>query len=71
MTTRELDKLRSKLPRGWRMELWRRLGKHSVSAIHHVLRGEYHNDEILDAAIELAEEYQATLRARKEKLSSL
>jgi DNA replication protein DnaD len=71
MRTKELEKLKSKLPRKWRTELWRRLGKYSISAINQVMRGDYNNDEIIDAALGLAEEHQATLKARKEKLSSL
>ncbi len=71
MKTRELEKLRKKLPRKWRTELWRRLNRYSLSAINQVMRGDYNNDEIIDAAIELAEEHQAALKSRKEKLESL
>lgn len=72
MTIRELNKVVKKMPRGWREQLHKRLnGKHSVSAIHHVMRGAYNNDEIIDSAIELAEEYQASLKSRSERLKSL
>jgi hypothetical protein len=71
MKTRELDKLKSKLPKKYRDILWKRLNKYSVSSINAVLRGDYDNIEIIDAAIQLAEEHQAELRGRSEKISSL
>jgi hypothetical protein len=70
MKTRELDKLKSKLPRGWRIELWKRTGS-SLSAIDAVMRGDYNNTIIIDAAILLAEEHQNDLKARSEKIDSL
>jgi hypothetical protein len=71
MTIKELKKLKRKLPRGWREELRNRLPNHSASAIHHVMHGSYNNDEIIDCAIKLAEEYKASLLAREERLKSL
>lgn len=71
MTTRELEKLRKKMPSGWNTLLWKRLNNHSFSAIYRVLNGDYNNDEIIDAALELAEEHQAHIKARKDKLDSL
>ena len=71
MTTRELEKLKSKLPKKFRIELWRRLNVVSLSAIDKVLRGDYHNELIINAAIQLAEEYQASQREAKEKINSL
>jgi DNA replication protein DnaD len=71
MTTRELEKLKKKLPPKYLQELCRRLSKHSISAIRAVLRGDYNNFEIVDAAIALAEEHQSCLRARSEKISQL
>lgn len=71
MKTRELDKLKSKLPKKYRDTLWQRLGKYSISSINAVLRGEYDNAEIIDAAIQLAEEHQAELKSRSEKINSL
>jgi hypothetical protein len=70
MTSRELDKLKSKLPRGYRMELWKRTTC-SIAAIDSVLRGDYNNTAIIDAAILLAEEYQNELKSRSEKINSL
>lgn len=71
MKSRELDKLREKLPRKARLILWKRLNKYSLSAINQVLTGVYNNQEILDAAIQLAEEHQNDLKSRSEKISSL
>lgn len=71
MTTRELDKLKDKLPRGYRVTLWKRLNIYSLSTIDKVLRGDFNNKEIIDAAIQLAEEYQADLKSQSEKLSNL
>lgn len=71
MNSKELAKLKKKLPRGWREEMKKRLPEHSKSAIHQVMHGSYNNDEIIDCAIQLAQEYQASIKARKEKLSSL
>jgi hypothetical protein len=71
MTTRELSKLKKKLPRGWREEMKKRLPNNSKSAIHQVMSGSYNNDKIIDCAIQLAQEYQESIKARKEKLDSL
>jgi nitrous oxidase accessory protein NosD len=71
MTTRDLDKLKKKLPKGYSIMLWKRLNKYSVSAINRVLRGDYQNNIIIDEAIRLAEEHQAELKGRSEKISLL
>lgn len=71
MTTRDLDKLKSKLPAKYRIELWKRLNNISLSAIDKVLRGDYHNEIIINEAIKMAEEYQADQKALKEKIASL
>jgi hypothetical protein len=71
LKTRELDKLRSKLPPKYDKILIQRLSKHSISAIQKVLIGVYHNSEIIDAAIQLAEEHQNELKSRSEKISLL
>jgi hypothetical protein len=71
MKTRELDKLKSKLPKKYREILWQRLNKYSISSINAVLRGDYDNTEIIDAAIQLAAEHQTELKSRSEKISSL
>lgn len=70
MKSKELDKLKSKLPRGYRLELWHRTGC-SIAAIDSVLRGDYSNTVIIDAAILLAEEYQNDLKSRSEKINQL
>jgi hypothetical protein len=71
MTTRELDKLKSKLPRGFRMILRKRIGNVSISAIDKVMRGDYNNDIIIEAAINLAQETQARSQRLKEEVKSL
>ena len=71
MKTRELDKLKSKLPKKYREILWQKLNKYSISSINAVLRGDYDNAEIIDAAILLAEEHQNDLKIRSEKINSL
>lgn len=71
MKTKELDKIKKKLPRGYRMILWKRLDKYSISTIDSVLRGDFNNEIILDTAIQLAEEYQNTIKERLEKINSL
>jgi hypothetical protein len=71
MTTRDLDKLKSKLPKKYRIELWKKLNNVSLSAIDKVLRGDYQNELILNAAIQMAEEYQANQKDLKEKINSL
>lgn len=72
MKTRELDKLKNKLPKNkYRMMLWKRLSNVSLEDIDKVLRGDSNNDDILKAAIELAEEYQIKKKMTKEKINSL
>jgi hypothetical protein len=71
LKTRELDKLRSKLPPRYDKILIQRLSKHSISSIQKVLIGIYYNSEIIDAAIQLAEEYQNEEKIRREKISAL
>jgi hypothetical protein len=71
MKTKELDKLKKKLPKKWRLLLWTRLNKYSISTINQVLRGDFNNTEIIDAAIQLAEEHQTELKSRSEKISGL
>jgi hypothetical protein len=71
MTTRELDKLKSKLPKRYRIELWKKLNNVSLSAIDKVLRGDYQNDIILNAAIQMAEDYKTSQKEIKGKINSL
>jgi hypothetical protein len=71
MTTRELDKLKKNLPRKYRTILWQRIGNVSISAIDKVMRGDYNNDVIIEAAIKLARETQARSKRLKEEVKSL
>jgi hypothetical protein len=71
MTRSECERLKSKLPKRYRLILWKRLDKYSLSAISSVLRGDYINNEIIDAAIQLAEEYQNELQEYSKKIEQL
>lgn len=71
MNSRDLDKLKSKLPKRYRMILWKRLNRYSLSAISSVLRGDYNNNEILSAAVQLAEEHQNELMECAKKIEEL
>ncbi len=71
MTRSEYDKLKLKLPKRYRLILRKRLNKYSLSAISSVLRGAYVNNEIIDAAIQLAEEYQNELQKYSKKIEQL
>jgi hypothetical protein len=77
MKSKELDKLKSRLPNNWRITLWKRLNdrkdgnKFSLSAIYRVMRGDYENFEIINAALELAEEVQRERDIQKQRISEL
>lgn len=71
MTTKDLDKLKSKLPKRYRIILWKRLNTYSLSAISAVLRGDYSNNEIISAAVQLAEEHQNELSECAKKIENL
>lgn len=71
MKTRELDKLKNKLPEDYEIILWRQLNNCTLKNISRVLNGDLKNDKILDAAIRLAEEHQNELKSRLEKINSL
>jgi len=70
MNTEDLEKLKKKLPRGYRQMLIERTG-YSLPAIDSVLRGDYMNERILDAAIKLAQEHQEKLKNYSEKINSI
>ena len=71
LTSRQLEKLKSRLPRGYRMILWSTIGNVSMSTIDAVMRGDFFNQAIIDAAIELAEKTQQAMIERSEKISNL
>lgn len=71
LTSRQLEKLKSRLPRGYRMILWSTIGNVSMSTIDAVMRGDFFNQTVIDAAIELAEKTQQAMTERSEKISNL
>lgn len=71
LTNRQLEKLKSRLPRGYRMILWSTVGNVSMSTIDAVMRGDFFNQAVIDAAIELAEKTQQAMIERSEKISNL
>lgn len=70
MNELELIKLKEKLPKGFRQRLASITG-YSVRSIDGVLAGQFLNEEILRAAIAMAEEYQSELKKLSEKINSL
>ena len=71
LTSRQLERLKSRLPRGYRMILWSTIGNVSMSTIDAVMRGDFFNQAVIDAAIELAEKTQQAMAERSEKISNL
>jgi len=71
LTNRQLEKLKDRLPRGYRRILWKSIGNVSMSTIDAVMRGDFFNQTIIDAAIELAERHQQESKERAERISAL
>jgi hypothetical protein len=75
MKTRDLEKLKSKLPKRWTMILWQRLNIYSIKDIKNALNGDFKGDSsdniIIEAAVRLAQETEAKNRILKEKINSL
>ena len=70
MTSRDLKKLRSKLPQGASAVISSKTGL-SVSMVNMVLSGKRNNTAILEYAIELARNYQMQLKETKDKIDAL
>lgn len=70
MTKDDLNTLRNKLPRGYMKRIKERTG-FSEATIWKVLAGDFTNLQIIDAAIDLAREYQDTLSKQTENIKSL
>ena len=70
MTTEELEKLRSKLPKN-NLEALSKITGFSTVYIWQVLNGERKNDVIIDAAIQLAKEELEKINARKMAIENL
>ena len=71
LTSRQIEKLKSRLPRGYRHILWKSIGNVSMSTIDAVMRGDFFNQTIIDAAIDLAEKTRQAMSERSEKISNL
>jgi len=73
MNHRELKKLKKKLPKNYYKILGERLGMHPNSIYRHLFskRNKTVNQDILDAAIQLAEETQNSQEKASEKISKL
>lgn len=70
MTTQDLEILRNRLPKKTLVALHEKTGK-SKTYIWQVLNGKRNNDEIIDAAILLANEQKAKDEARKNEITNL
>lgn len=70
MTKKELKKLKSKLPRGYVKMLVNETGLSSAT-ISRVLRGDYFNQKVIDAAIKLAAETKSIVDCQQNKIKSL
>ena len=53
------------------MILWRSVGNVSMSTIDAVMRGDFFNQTVIDAAIDLAEKTRQAMSERSEKISNL
>jgi septin family protein len=70
MDINDLIKLKTALPKNHLVEL-HKITKYSKTYIWQVLAGERENDQIIDAAIELAKENKEKIESRKSELANL
>jgi len=70
MTNSDLRKLRNKLPKDGSLKIALKTG-FTRAYVNMVLAGVKHNLEIIDCAIEVAENYQHELVEKSEKIKSL
>ncbi len=70
MTKENLEKLKKRLPAKWARQLSLNTGFAKVTILK-VMNGEYDNDIIFDAAIELAEENERKIILRQSKIDKL
>jgi hypothetical protein len=70
MGTDDLIKLRGKLPNNWSKMISERTGA-SIPAVYRVMRGDYVNHEIIDAALEIAAEYKQRQETRTKLLKKI
>jgi uncharacterized protein YaaW (UPF0174 family) len=68
----DLQKIKENLPSSYVNTLYEKLdGRKSRSLIEKVLRGDRNNDDIIEAAVELAHETQLKKAALKERINTL
>lgn len=70
MTTEEIEILKEKLPQKAYSEIAKKTG-YSYETVRSVFRGLRKNETIIDAAIELASQYQQEQKERTEKIKAL
>lgn len=70
MTKADLKRLKKKLPPRWRKTIHERTGL-SYASIDKVAIGKFYNSEIVDAMIELANEYQVKLSTQSEQIKQI
>jgi hypothetical protein len=69
MTTKELQKLKNKMPKGYRQRIQERTGL-SIAMIDYVFAGTRTNQSVILAALDVLEEYnleQASIQSRLQK----
>lgn len=69
MTLKELQTLKSKLPRGYRRRIHEKTGL-SFGMIDYVFRGERTSDSVVDAALEFLEQHVAAEGVRRNRLNT-
>lgn len=69
MTNRDLQMLKDKLPRGYRIRIQKMTGL-SFGMIDYVFKGDRTNYAVIDAALEILEEHEEEKRNRAERLRS-
>ncbi len=72
ITTEKLKMIKENLPQYHLKRLFQNLnGKYSISLIEKVLNGKRNNEEVLEAAVELAHQHQARKTALQERIASI
>jgi hypothetical protein len=70
MTKADLKRLKKKLPPRWRKTIHERTGL-SYASIDKVAIGKFYNAVIIDAMIELADEYQVQMTSQSERIKQI
>ena len=70
MTKNALRKLRDKQPKDYRQKISETIGC-TPEYVDMVFRGDRNNQQIIDMAIDLAEQYQQHLKKQEERINAL